>query len=125
MPVSQKRAATYWLLPHERWLGRFAGRAGEPPPGGKAWAVQQNYGREGQVLILAVTADTIAAVVLMFAGVILLSASGASGSVAAAGYGLLGAAMLSGLIAVIRALQGSHAGRVYRAGRPFVRPGRR
>ncbi len=73
----------------------------------------------------AILADMIAAAVLGFTGVILLGASGSSGALAAAGYWLLGIAILSALVGMVRALQGSHAGRVFRAGRPFVRPGRR
>jgi hypothetical protein len=125
MPEDQRLPAKYLLLPHERWLGRFVGRVGEPQLGGQAWAVLQNYGRRGQLLYAAIAADIIAAFAVGFIGVILLFASGARGPVGAAGYWLLGIAILSSLIAMVRGVQGAHEGRVYRAGRPYVRPGRR
>ena len=125
MPPTESPAARHWLLPHERWLGRFAGRAGDPAPGGRAWAAQQNYGPDGNLFLSAIAADAIAAGLLGFTGVILLLASKSSGSVAAAGYWLIGVAVLSALIGIVRSIQGSHAGRVFRAGRPFVRPGQR
>jgi hypothetical protein len=113
------------LFPHERWLGRFAGRVADPPPGGKRWRFQKNYGPEGDVFLAATTADLFAAGVFLFIGVILLGASGSGGPLAAAGYWLMGIAILTALVELSGALQGSHAGRVYRAGRPFIRPGRR
>jgi hypothetical protein len=123
---AEKIAGRYWLLPHERWLGRLVGRVGPPQPGGQARAVEQNYGRGGQLLLAAAAADLITAFVVGFIGVILLFALGRDGgSVAAAGYWLLGLAILSCVICIGRGLQGAHEGRVYRAGRPFVRPGRR
>ena len=70
-------------------------------------------------------ADGVDAFVLLFAGVILLGVSGSKGSLAAAGYWLMGIAVLLGLVGIVRGVQGSHAGRVFRAGRPFIRPGRR
>jgi hypothetical protein len=125
MPAAEKRAARHWLLPHERWLGRFAGRAGDPQPGGQAWRFQQNYGPEGSALVLASSADLLAALVLLFAGFTALGASGDRGALAAVGYWLAGAGILAGLVAMGRGCQLIHAGRAFRAGRPFVRPGRR
>jgi hypothetical protein len=86
MPTGEKKhAARHWLLPHERWLRGLAGRAGEQPPGSTRWAFQQNYGPEGDVIMMAILADGIAAGIFIFTGFILLSASGGSGSVGAAG----------------------------------------
>ncbi len=110
-----------WLLPHERWLGRFAGRVTAPPVGGSRWAFQQNYGPQGDLLMAAIAADTIAAGIFLFIGVILLIVSGSKGSLATAGYWLMGLGILSALLGIVRAIQGAHAGRVFRAGRPFVR----
>jgi hypothetical protein len=28
MPTAERGTTWHWLLPHDRWLGRFAGRAG-------------------------------------------------------------------------------------------------
>jgi hypothetical protein len=120
-----KRAARHWLLPHERWLGRFTDRVKDPPPGGKRWAFKQNYGPEGDVFYAAIAADVIAAVALLFAGVILLGVSGSVGPLAAAGYWLMGIAFLLGLVGIVGGVQGIHAGRAFRAGRPYIRPGRR
>jgi hypothetical protein len=113
--------ARLWLLPHEHWPGRFAGRVTAPPLGGSRWAFQQNYGPQGDVLMAAIAADTIAALISLLIGVILLIVSGSKGSLATAGYWLMGLAILSVLLGIVRAVQGAHAGRVFRAGRPFVR----
>lgn len=118
--VSTKR----WLLPHERWLGGFAGRVTDPPPGGTRWTFQQNYGPDGDVFLAATAADVFAAVILLFIGVILLGTSGTEGPLSAAGYWLMGIGILSGLVGILRAVQGSHAGRIFGAGRPFIRRGR-
>ena len=42
MPTTQTQTSRHWLLPHERWLGGFAGRVQNPPEGGKRWRFQQN-----------------------------------------------------------------------------------
>lgn len=126
MPTAEtKRAARHWLLPHERWLRRFAGRAGDPPPGGKRWAYQQNYGPEVDVFLAAILADVIAATIFGFTGVILLILSNSNGAVAAAGYWMGSIGITVALVGIVRCLQGGHAGRVFRAGRPYIRPGRR
>jgi hypothetical protein len=124
MSTGQKGATRHWLLPHEHWLGRFAGRAGEPP-GGQAWRFQQNYGPEGNALVLASAADLMAALMLCLVGFTCLGASGDRGPLAAAGYWIVGIGILSGIVAMVRGCQLIHAGRVFRAGRPFIRPGRR
>lgn len=124
MPTAAGIAARRWLLPHERWLGRFAGRVVDPPPGGKRWTFQQNYGPKGDVFLAAAAADLIAGPILGFIGFILLAVSGSKGTLAAAaGYWLMGIAILTALVGIVRCFQGSHAGRTFRAGRPFIRPG--
>lgn len=126
MPVPEERPARHWLLPHERWLGRFLGRfAGRraDPPSDSRWRFQENYGPEGDAFLAAATADVVAAVILLFTGVILLEISADRGTLAAAGYWLLGLGILSGLVGVLRSIQLGHAGRVFRAGRPFITPG--
>lgn len=47
MPTAERGTTWHWLLRHERWLGRFAGRAGDPPPSGKAWCFQHDCGPGG------------------------------------------------------------------------------
>jgi len=123
MSTAESTAGRRWLLPHERWLGRFAGWVADPPPGGKRWAFQQNYGPEGDIFLAAATADQIAAVTFLLIGVILLGASGSKGPTAAAGYWLIAIAVFTALLGGVRALQLSHGGRAFRAGRPFIRPG--
>jgi hypothetical protein len=125
MSTVEEKAARHWLLPHERWLGQFAGRAKDAPLGGKRWAFQQNYGPQGDVFMTAFAADIIAGVTILLVGVIFLAASGSKGAFAATGYWLMGAAILSDLLAIIRIIQVAHVGRVFRAGRPFIRPGQR
>jgi hypothetical protein len=113
--------ARHWLLTHERWFGRFAGRVKAPPPGGSRWAFQQNYGPQGDVLMSAIAADTIAAGIFWLIGVIFLVVSGNKGWLPTAGYWLMGLGILSALLGTVRAVQVAHAGRAFRAGRPFVR----
>jgi hypothetical protein len=116
----ERTAGKHWLLPHERWFGRFAGRATNPPVGGSRWAFQQNYGPEGDVLMAAIAADIIAAGIFLLIGVILLAFSRSTGLLATAGYWLMGLGILSALLAIVRTVQCAHAGRVFRAGKPFV-----
>ena len=122
MSTGRRAAPGRWLLPHERWLGRFAGRVTAPPRGGQRWRFQQNYGPEGEVLLAASVADLMAALILLIAGFTLLGASGSRGLGAAAGYWIAGVGILSALVGMVRASQLIHAGRVFRAGRPFIRP---
>jgi hypothetical protein len=65
----------------------------------------------------------IAASIFGFTGVILLILSKSSDSVATAGYWIGSIGIVLALAGIVRYLEGSHAGRVFRAGRPFIRPG--
>jgi len=116
MPVTQGRTGRRWLLPHERWLGRYAGRVQDSSPGGRRWQFQQRYGPEGDVFLTAYLADMLAAFLLCAAGVVLLDVHG-SGPKTAGGC-LLAAGILIGLLGLARAYQLGQAGRAFRADRP-------
>ena len=81
----------------------------------------QNYGPEGDVLLTAYTADFSVAFLLCCLGAALFSARSSPGSLAAAGYCILGAGILIGLLGMFRVMQLADAGRNFRAGRPFNR----
>jgi hypothetical protein len=95
------------------WLGRYAGRVQDPPPGGRGWQFQQRYGPEGDVFLTAYLADMLAAFVLCAAGVVLLDVKG-SGPLAVGGC-LLAMGILIGLLGLARAFQLGQAGRAWRA----------
>ncbi len=109
------------LLPHERWLAdlsaRSRARKGLAKEGSARWSLEQNYGPEGLALMAAVYANLYPGLLAFIAGVAWLAAD--SASTAAGCLFLVGILML--VAAVARAIQGAHAGRVYRNGRPFVR----
>jgi hypothetical protein len=119
MPTAKTQAGRHWLLPHERWLGRFAGRVENPPPGGKRWRFQQNYGPEGDVFLTAYLADMVAAFFLCIAGIVFLDVPKA-GPLVTVGGCILGIGILTGPVGMVRAVQLVRAGRVFRAGRPLV-----
>jgi hypothetical protein len=116
-----KPRAVRWLLPHERWLGSFAGRVTNPMPGGQRWRFQRNYVPDGDACLAACAADTAAALVLLFGGAILLGSSGDRGMLATAGNWLLNAAIVFSLVALARGIQLAHVGRTFRAGKPYIR----
>ena len=129
MPTAERGATRYWLLPHERWFRRHGDRArarrATQPPGPARLRFQQNYGPDGQVFLEAALADYIAGVVLGPGGIVLSILSGGHGLAATTGNWLAGVGILAGVIGFVRAIQGSRAGKVFRAGRPFMRAGRR
>ena len=68
MATGQRAAPGRWLLPHERWLGRSAGRVTAPPRGGQRWRFRQNYAPEADVFLPASVANLMAALILLIAG---------------------------------------------------------
>jgi hypothetical protein len=102
MPTAQRGTTRHWLLPHERKLGRFAGRAGDPPPSGKGLVLSTQLRPWGEALRLASSADLIVAGILCFTGLILLVGSGSSRPLAAAGYSIRGIGILTALVAMVR-----------------------
>jgi hypothetical protein len=102
MPAGQRAASRRWLLPQERWFDRFLTHHEANPPLPQQARFQQNYGPDG---------------------IVFFAAAGVDGMPAAIGYWLAAAGILSAVLGIIRGLQGSRAGRAFRAGRPFIRPG--
>jgi hypothetical protein len=127
MPTGERGTTRRRLFPHERWFVRFgdrvrARRAAEPP-NPQALRFQQNYGPDGQVLIEAALVDLLAAGILGVGGGVLAAVT-EHGIPATAGYWLQGVGILAAAVPAVRAIQLSRAGRLFRAGRPFTRPGK-
>jgi hypothetical protein len=117
------------LLPHERWLAdwgtRGRARRGPTPQGSDLWRSQQNYGPEGMALLLAACADGCPAGLIGMTGVVLLFVATGHGVLAVIASWMAGIGIVGCLVGLVRAVQGARAGRIYRNGRPFVRPGGR
>jgi hypothetical protein len=122
----------YRLLPHERWLARWGARGrarsralrGDPPPGGSRWAIEQNYGPVGDILGPAYVGDLCGGLLVGLLGAILLGVSLAQGTLGTAGGCIFLLGIVLVLLGIVRAVQLSHAGKAFRAGRPRVRPTR-
>jgi hypothetical protein len=127
MPTAERGTARHWLLPHERWFARVGDRArarrAAEPLGPQQLRFQQNYGPDGQVFFEAALADLLAGGILGLGGVALAAVT-VYGIPATAGSWLAVVGILAALISGVRAIQGSRAGKAFRAGRPFTRPGK-
>ena len=124
MPTEREAVSRHWLLPQERWCDRFLTRHEANPPLPERARFQQNYGPDGDVFIAAAGVDAIGGGIVGFGGVLLASLT-QHGLPAAVGHWLAEAGIVPALLGIIRALQGSRAGRAFRAGRPFIRRGQR
>jgi hypothetical protein len=122
MPAGQRAASRRWLLPQERWFDRFLTHHEANPPLPQQARFQQNYGPDGIVFFAAAGVDILAGAAMGISGALLASIT-LHGMPAAIGYWLAAAGILSAVLGIIRGLQGSRAGRAFRAGRPFIRPG--
>jgi hypothetical protein len=109
------------LLPPERWVATWilARQRADPTP--YVLRLQQNYGPEGNVLVLVGLTGVFLGNMLGLVGVVLFVASNEGGVVGLIGKLMLLAGSLLGLwCGVIRGIQGSREGRRFRGGRPFV-----
>jgi hypothetical protein len=122
MPTEQRAPSRHWLLPQERWFGRFLTRHEANPPLPQQVRFQQNYGPDGNLFFAAAGVDTLAGGVMGLSGALLASIT-QHGLPAAIGYWLAGAGILSAVLGIVRGLQVSRAGKAFRAGRPFIRQG--
>jgi hypothetical protein len=102
MPTAEGGTTRHWLLPHERWLGRFAGRPGDPPPSGKGWCFSTQLRPWRERASRSELGWSDCAGILCFTGLILLVVSGSSGPLAAAGYSIGGIGILTALMAMVR-----------------------
>jgi hypothetical protein len=127
MPDTERAAARHWLLPHERWFARIGDRVRArheaEPPGPQRQRFLRNYGPDGQVFVEAALVNLLAGVILALGGLVLSGLAADHGIAATTGNWLTGIGILAAVISFVRAIQGSHAGRVFRAGRPFIRAG--
>jgi hypothetical protein len=122
MPAGQRAASRRWLLPQERWFDRFLTHHAASPQLPQQARFRQNYGPDGIVCFAAAGVDILAGAAMGISGTVLASIT-QHGMPAAVGYWLGAAGILSAVLGIIRGLQGSRAGRAFRAGRPFIRPG--
>lgn len=129
MSSAQRVRARYWLLPHERWVVRWAERVRARRvaqlPGPRRLAVQQNYGPDGDVLIVAALADLEIGGFLGIGGVVVANLAGGQEILSGIGDWLAVAGILSAMIVFPRLIQLSRAGKAFRAGRPLIRPEQR
>jgi hypothetical protein len=115
-------SAHHHLLPYERW---YAGRFLERRRTRRTAAVvrtDQNYGRDGIILIAAALINSLPCQLLLLSGVLLLLVSRARASPAQIAGWLIGVGVVFGVGAFIRCAQAARAGRKFRGGRPFIRP---
>lgn len=106
---------------HERWLAdwgaRNRARRGPAREGSARWSLEQNYGPEGLALMGAAFANLYPGMLIFIGGVAWLAAD--SDSTVAGCPLLIGFLLL--LAGIVRSIQGGHAGRTFRNGRPFIR----
>jgi hypothetical protein len=105
------------LLPYERWLADYGDRQGPGLLGSDRWRMQQNFGPDGMALLVAASVDVILGWLIAATGLALrwISVGGPAG-----GY-LIGIGLFVILVGFVRCIQCARAGRIYRAGRPFLR----
>lgn len=121
MSTRQDAAFRHWLLRQERWLGRLSTRIAADPPRPEQARFQRKYGPDGDVFYTTAVADTLVGFLLMVPGALLAAIALGDGPLAAIGYWMLGIGLLSCALSFTRIIQGSRAGRAFRAGRPFIR----
>jgi hypothetical protein len=83
--------------------------------------LEENYAPEGIALGAAAIFSGLVGAIIGCTGLVLLFASGGHGPMLHPGYYLLFAAIVLECPAIIRAIQGIHAGRRFRGDRPFVK----
>lgn len=111
----------HYFFPHERWSIKFFRQRQKDHQTAPVIRMQQNYGPEGVALMGAAYANMIPGTIIVigevFVSIIIRSVI----------FGvmpwniLLAAGFLAVAFGMTRALQSSRAGRIFRAGRPFIR----
>lgn len=119
--VTEDLAPGHHLLPPER---RFASYILERQRTHRTAAIlrmEQNYGPEGIVLRSAAMVWGLLAAVVGFTGVGILFAAPDHGLLFHSGYFVIAIGVVLALLSIFRSIQGTYAGRRFRAGRPFVK----
>lgn len=116
----RQESSHHRLLPHERWFADYGARRGPGREDSGRSRMQQNYGPEGMALLGAAIADGFPGSLMCVIGIATLAATGST----VGGYLIL-IGVLIALLGIVRTIQGARAARIYRNGRPFIRPGSR
>ena len=109
------------LLPHERWFASYILERQGTHRTPAILRIERNYGPEGIALWAAAYITVFPGQLIAVGGIVLMLASGGSGSLLMLAYKLDGLGIILILLGSIRLTQGIRAGRAFPGDRPFER----
>jgi hypothetical protein len=115
-------APGHHLLPHERWFACWILERQRTHRTPDILRMEQNYGPEGITLWAAAMSTELPGGLMVLSGIAFMLASGGGGILPTLGYSLDGLGAILILLGLIRAFQGTRAGRAFRGSRPFLKP---
>ncbi len=121
MARSKPLAPGHRLMGHERWFASYILARQRTHRTPAILRIERNYGPAAIALWAAGMITALPGQFITVGGIVLMLASGGSGSLLMLGYKLIGLGIILILLGSIRYLQGIRAGRAFRGDRAFER----